>query len=118
MRLAKLATFKPVPLLVGAGECGAVDAVLLESVILTDQTKVSVTPAATLRCTMAEQVAIWLREDVAPLVQKREAPLRGLDNFELPTNAVAAIGFAARRSASTAAPMLSTCAVSSSLTVR
>ena len=82
MRLAKLATFKPVPLLVGAGECGAVDAVLLESVILTDQTKVSVTPAATLRCTMAEQVAIWLREDVAPLVQKRGAPLRGLDNFD------------------------------------
>ena len=82
VRLAKLATFKPVPLLVGAGECGAVDAVLLESVILTDQTKVSVTPAATLRCTMAEQVAIWLREDVAPLVQKRGAPLRGLDNFD------------------------------------
>ncbi len=82
VRLAKLATFKPVPLLVGAGECGAVDAVLLDGVILTDQTKVSVAPPATLRCTMAEQVAIWLREDVAPLAQKRGSPLRGLDNFD------------------------------------
>ncbi len=82
LRLAKLATFKPVPLLVGAGECGAVEAVQLDNVILTDHTKVSVAPPATLRCTMAEQVAIWLREDVAPLALKRGAPLRGLDNFD------------------------------------
>ena len=82
LRLAKLATFKPVPLLVGAGECGAVDAIQLDNVILTDQSKVSVAPPATLRCTMAEQVAIWLREDVAPLALKRGAPLRGLDNFD------------------------------------
>ncbi len=82
VRLAKLATFKPLPVLVGAGECGAVDAVLLDSVILADQAKVAVSPPATLRCTMAEQVAIWLREDVARLALKRGAPLRGLDNFD------------------------------------
>jgi len=82
VRLAKLATFKPLPVLVGAGECGAVDAVLLDAVILADQAKVTVSPPATLRCTMAEQVAIWLREDVARLALKRGAPLRGLDNFD------------------------------------
>jgi hypothetical protein len=80
--LTKLATFKPLPVLVGAGECGAVDAVLMDNVILADQAKVSVSPPATLRCTMAEQVAIWLREDVAPAVLKLGAPLRGLDNFD------------------------------------
>jgi hypothetical protein len=82
LRLAKVATFKPVPVLMGAGECGAVDAVLLDSVILPDRAKVAVSPPATLRCTMAEEVAAWLREDIAPAVLKIGAPLRGLDNFD------------------------------------
>ena len=66
LRLGKLAAFKPLPVLVGPGECGAADAVLLESVTLPDDAKVTLTPPATLRCTMAEQVALWLREDVLP----------------------------------------------------
>jgi hypothetical protein len=82
IRLAKLAVFKPLPLLVGAGECGATDAVLLDSIILADKAKVAVSPPATLRCTMAEAVAMWLREDVAPAALKLGAPLRGLDNFD------------------------------------
>jgi hypothetical protein len=82
MRLAKLAVFKPLPVLVGAGECGAADAVVLDSVILPDQAKVAVSPPATLRCAMAEAVAIWVREDVAPAVLRLGAPLRGLDNFD------------------------------------
>ena len=82
LRLAKLASFKPLPLLVGAGECGAVDAVLLENIILPDQTKVVVTPPATLRCTMAEELANWVRDDVAPATLKLGSPLRGLDNFD------------------------------------
>ena len=64
-----------------AGECGATDAVLLDAVILPDQNKVVVTPPATLRCPMAEQIAQWVRDDVAPSVLKFGSPLRGLDNF-------------------------------------
>ena len=79
LRLAKLAEFLPLPAIVGPGECGAVDAVLLQSVILPDQVKVAVSPPATLRCTMAEEVTRWLREDVAPAALKFGAPLRGLD---------------------------------------
>ncbi len=82
LRLAKVAVFQPLPVLVGPGECGAVDAVLLATVILPDQTKVAVAPPATLRCPMAEQVAHWIREDVAPAAMKLGAPLRGLDNFD------------------------------------
>jgi hypothetical protein len=82
LRLAKLATFRPLPPLVGPGECGAEDAVLLEAVILPDQAKVPLAPAATLRCTMAEEVAHWIREDVAPAAMELGAPLRGLDNFD------------------------------------
>ena len=82
VRLAKLALFQPLPTLVGPGECGAVDAVLLDTVILPDQSKVTVAPPATLRCPMAEEVAHWIREDVAPAAIKLGAPLRGLDNFD------------------------------------
>jgi hypothetical protein len=82
LRLAKLAVFKPLPALIGAGECGAVDAVIVEGVILPDRAKVVMSPPATLRCTMAEAVAIWVREDIAPAVLKLGAPLRGLDNFD------------------------------------
>jgi hypothetical protein len=82
MRLAKLAVFKPLPVLVGVGECGAADAVVVDSVILPDRAKVAVSPPATLRCAMAEAVAIWVREDVAPAALKLGAPLRGLDNFD------------------------------------
>jgi hypothetical protein len=82
MRLGKLAVFKPLPILVGAGECGAVDAVQLESVILDDQSKIEVSPPATLRCTMAEAVAAWLREDIAPAALKLGAPLRGVNNLD------------------------------------
>jgi hypothetical protein len=81
-RLAKLAVFKPLPMLVGAGECGAVDAVILDSIILPDKAKVTVSPPATLRCSMAEAVALWLREDVAPAALKLGAPLRSVDNFD------------------------------------
>jgi hypothetical protein len=80
--LGKVAEFKPLPVLVGAGECGATDAVLMTSVILPDQSKVAVSPPATLRCPMAQQVAEWVREDVAPSMKKFGPPLRVLDNFD------------------------------------
>jgi hypothetical protein len=82
LQLSKLATFQPLPVLVGPGECGATDAVLLDAVTLPDQNKVIVSPAATLRCPIAVQIAQWVRDDVAPTVLKFGAPLRGLDNFD------------------------------------
>jgi hypothetical protein len=82
LRLAKIATFKVVPVLIGAGECGAADAVILDGVMLPDRVKVDVSPPATLRCTMAEEIAAWLRDDIAPAALKLGAPLRGLDNFD------------------------------------
>jgi hypothetical protein len=80
--LGKVAEFKPLPVLVGAGECGATDAVLMESVIMPDQSKVAVSPPATMRCPIATQVANWVREDVAPSMKKFGPPLRVLDNFD------------------------------------
>jgi hypothetical protein len=82
LRLAKIAVFQALPTLVGAGECGATDAVQMDTVMLPDQTKVAVTPVATLRCPMAEEIAHWVREDVAPSLAQFGAPLRILDNFD------------------------------------
>jgi hypothetical protein len=82
LRLAKVAAFQTLGTLVGPGDCGAADAVQLQTVVLPDQTKVAVTPPATLRCPMAEQVANWLREDVTPTLAASGPPLRVLDNFD------------------------------------
>ena len=82
LRLAKVAVFQALGTLIGPGDCGAPDAVQLQAVVLPDQTKVAVTPPATLRCPMAEQMANWLRDDVAPTLAESGPPLRVLDNFD------------------------------------
>jgi hypothetical protein len=81
LRLGKIAVFQHLSALIAPGECGAPDAVLLESVILPDQGRVAIAPPATLRCTMAEAVAQWIREDVAPAAAKLGAPPRELENM-------------------------------------
>jgi hypothetical protein len=81
LRLAKIAAFQALPTLVGPGECGATDAVLIDTIVLPDRSKVAVAPPATMRCPMAEAVAQWVREDVAPSL-KGQPPLAALDNFD------------------------------------
>ncbi len=80
--LAKVAEFKPLTVLIGPGGCGATDAVLMVSIILPDQSKVAVSPPATLRCPMAQALADWVRDDVAPSLKKFGPPLHVLDNFD------------------------------------
>ncbi len=80
-QLAEIAMFQPLGALVGPGGCGAADAVLLASVVLPDQTKIAVEPPATLRCAMAEAVAQWARDDVAPAAMKLGSPLHALDEI-------------------------------------
>ncbi|MBV9585783.1 MAG: extensin family protein [Alphaproteobacteria bacterium] len=56
----------PLPSITGPGPCGAEDVVSLDAVVLKDGQRTALAPAATLRCPMAEAVAHWVREDVAP----------------------------------------------------
>jgi hypothetical protein len=81
LQVAKLAVVRPLGRLIAPGECGAADALDMESVILPDASRVAVTPPATLRCSMALQVAQWVRQDVAPAATKLGSPLRGLENL-------------------------------------
>lgn len=81
VRLTQVAGFRTLARLIAPGECGATDAVLLETVTLADRSKVTIAPPATLRCEMAEAVAQWLHDDVAPAAQKLGSPVRRLGNL-------------------------------------
>ena len=81
LQLAKVAGIRPLGALVAPGECGAPDAVELDSVLMPSGTKVTIAPPATLRCAMATEVAQWVRDDVAPAAMKLGAPLREIENL-------------------------------------
>ena len=71
-----------IPDIKGAGGCGGEDLVRLEAVVLPDNRRVSVKPAAILRCTMASAVADWIRTDMAPLAAGLGTTISDLDNFD------------------------------------
>jgi hypothetical protein len=79
---SELAVAPSLPPLVGAGECGVEDVVRLEAVWLPDKTRVAVTPPATMRCSFAEAIVHWVREDVAPAVHALDATLKSIDNYD------------------------------------
>jgi hypothetical protein len=71
-----------IPDIKGAGGCGGEDLVRLEAVVLPDKRRISVKPAAILRCAMASAVADWIRTDVVPLASSLGSTLSDLDNFD------------------------------------
>jgi hypothetical protein len=71
-----------IPDIHGAGGCGGEDLVRLEAVVLADKRRVSVKPAAILRCTMASAIADWIRTDIAPLAASAGSMIDSLDNFD------------------------------------
>lgn len=71
-----------IPAIKGPGACGGDDLVRLEAVVIADNQKVPVKPAAILRCTMATAIADWIRTDVAPLAVSLGTRLAELDNFD------------------------------------
>jgi len=71
-----------IPDIKGAGGCGGEDLVRLEAIVLADKRKVSVKPAAILRCAMASALADWIRTDIAPLAESLGSTVSDLDNFD------------------------------------
>jgi hypothetical protein len=66
----------------GPGDCGGEDLVRLEAIVLPDKHRVSVKPAAILRCRMASAIADWIRTDMAPLTASLGSVISDLDNFD------------------------------------
>jgi hypothetical protein len=71
-----VALMHPQPSITGPGSCGAEDVVRLDAVVLKDGRRIALTPAATLRCPMAEAVARWIREELAPAAATFGSPVR------------------------------------------
>ena len=71
-----------IPDIKGEGGCGGEDLVRLEAVVMPDKRRVSVKPAAILRCPMASALAEWIRSDIAPLAERVGSTIADLDNFD------------------------------------
>src|SRR5258706_311560 len=78
----EIAIAPSIPEIHGPGDCGGEDLVRLEAVVLPDRRRVSVKPAAILRCPMASAIAAWIRTDVAPLAVNLGSVISDLDNFD------------------------------------
>jgi hypothetical protein len=70
------------PPMVGPGECGAPDAVRLEAVVLSDQRRVAMVPAATMRCALAEAVVHWVRTDLASASAGLGSVPKAIENYD------------------------------------
>jgi hypothetical protein len=82
LRLAELAAFEPSSPITGTGQCIATDVVKVDAVLLPDGHRVALSPPATLRCPMAEAVAQWIANDVAPTIAASGALLRRIENLD------------------------------------
>ncbi|WP_122404701.1 extensin family protein [Bradyrhizobium vignae] len=78
----EIAIAPSIPDIRGPGGCGGEDLVRLEAIVLPDKRKVTVKPAAILRCTMASAIADWVRKDMVPLAASLGSPISDLDNFD------------------------------------
>jgi hypothetical protein len=79
------AVFESLGAIAGAGECGGLDIVLLKQVLTKDHLSVQISPAATLRCEIAEAVVDWVRDDLVNETTDLGSTLAGietLDSFE------------------------------------
>jgi hypothetical protein len=78
----QIANIEVLPSITGPADCGAIDLVKLKEIVLSDKTRVTVIPAPTLRCEMAEAVTNWVREDVVTEISKLGSTLQALDNYD------------------------------------
>jgi hypothetical protein len=78
----QIAIAPSIPDIHGVGGCGGEDLVRLEAIVMQDKQRVSVKPAAILRCKMATAIAEWVRSDIAPLAQSLGSTISDLDNFD------------------------------------
>jgi len=54
--------------LVGPGGCGIASPAKIEAIILTDGSRVAISPPAVVGCSLASSVADWVRDDLAPAI--------------------------------------------------
>ena len=82
LRLGELAAFETLPPIIGENGCGIEDPVKIAAVLTKDGRRIAINPPATLRCTTAEAVAYWVRDDIAPIAAALGSPLAAVANFD------------------------------------
>ena len=75
-------TIAPLPIQSEPAQCATIDLVRLDRILMPDQTVVAVNPPPTLLCSMAEQVAEFIRADVGPAAAALGAPLASVAEAE------------------------------------
>ena len=80
-RLEKFAVLAAMPRLIGPGACGGTDIVRMDAVMIAGK-KVDIKPAPYLQCPMAEQLALWLRDDTTPLLAAIGGVLKSLETYD------------------------------------
>jgi hypothetical protein len=81
LRLQQFAIVEPMPRLIGPGACGGSDIVRLDSVTVAGK-RVEITPAPYLRCPMAEQLALFVRDDAVPQAAGAGEVLTRLETYD------------------------------------
>jgi len=82
-RLDAIATVEALPHLIGPSECGGGDMVRLSAALLPGGKRIPIVPAPELRCEMAEAIAAWLRDEVAPtFADNALASVENYDSYE------------------------------------
>jgi hypothetical protein len=82
LRMAELAVFEPSPPITGPGKCMATDVVKVDAVFLPDKHRIAFSPPVILRCPMAEAVAHWITDDVAPTIAALGTSLRSIESLD------------------------------------
>ena len=65
LRLPDIAEIEALPPVIAPNGCGIDDPVKIAAVRTADNRRIAINPPATLRCTTAEAVAYWVRDDIA-----------------------------------------------------
>ena len=81
-RLTAMAMVTLLPRLIGPGACGGADMVELTAVLTPAKRRIAVMPPAVLNCAMAELLAGWLLDAVAPDVAKLGGALSAIENYD------------------------------------
>lgn len=82
LRLSKFAAVEAMPRLIGPGACGGSDIVRLYSVTIAGGKTIEIKPAPYLRCPMAEQLALFVRDDAVPQVASAGEVLTRLETYD------------------------------------
>jgi len=81
-RLEAIAEIAPMPRLIGPGACGGGDMVQMSAARLTTGGTVAFNPKPLIRCEMAESLAAWVRDDVAPRIAKSGTALKRVETYD------------------------------------